>query len=160
MRQARRRPATAKSRIGAVPLHGAEHACRGIIPLVAVRVHMRKRPKQKQKLRSCGFFCARAAGLKSMSAACCDHGQSYCAGSCAQEARVQAQRAASRRYQESRRGRLNHAARTARHHRAMKSQPMGPGRVKTRSDLVVMPCGARIFAFIRSPCAHTPQKSW
>ena len=35
-----------------------------------------------------------------------------------------------------------------------------PGCVKTRSDLVVMPCGARIFAFIRSPCAHTPQKSW
>src|SRR5216683_7652354 len=37
---------------------------------------------------------------------------------------------------------------------------LGPGRVKTRSDLVVMPCGARIFAFIRSPSAHTPQKSW
>jgi hypothetical protein len=37
---------------------------------------------------------------------------------------------------------------------------LGPGCVKTRSDLVVMPTGARIFAFIRSPCAHTPQKSW
>jgi len=36
----------------------------------------------------------------------------------------------------------------------------GPGRVKTRSDLVVMPCGARIFELIRSPCVHTPQKSW
>jgi hypothetical protein len=23
-----------------------------------------------------------------------------------------------------------------------------------------MPCAARIFAFIRSPCAHTAQKSW
>jgi hypothetical protein len=23
-----------------------------------------------------------------------------------------------------------------------------------------MPCAARIFAFIRSPCAHAPQKSW
>jgi len=32
--------------------------------------------------------------------------------------------------------------------------------VKTRSDLVVMPRGARIFASIRSPCVHTPQKSW
>src|SRR5258706_386365 len=37
---------------------------------------------------------------------------------------------------------------------------IGPGSVKTRSDLVVMPTGARIFAFIRSPCAHAPQKSW
>jgi len=36
----------------------------------------------------------------------------------------------------------------------------GPGCVKTRSDLVVMRCRARIFAFIRSPCARTPQKSW
>ena len=36
----------------------------------------------------------------------------------------------------------------------------GPGCVKTRSDLVVMPCGARIFALICPPCAHTPQKSW
>src|ERR1700704_5658478 len=35
-----------------------------------------------------------------------------------------------------------------------------PDGVKTRSDLVVMPCGARIFAFIHSPCAHMPQKSW
>jgi hypothetical protein len=37
---------------------------------------------------------------------------------------------------------------------------IGPGRVKTRSDLVVMPCGARIFAFIRALCARSPQKSW
>jgi Tannase and feruloyl esterase len=36
----------------------------------------------------------------------------------------------------------------------------GPGRVKTGSDLVAKPCGARIPAFIRSPCARTPQKSW
>src|SRR5260370_28437089 len=40
------------------------------------------------------------------------------------------------------------------------SSPLGPGRVKTRSDLVAMPSGARIFAFIRSACPHTPQKSW
>jgi hypothetical protein len=40
------------------------------------------------------------------------------------------------------------------------TEATGPGRVKTRSDLVVMPCAARIFAFFRSPCAHTPQKSW
>jgi hypothetical protein len=37
---------------------------------------------------------------------------------------------------------------------------IAPGRVKIRSDFVVIPCGAQIFAFIRSPCAHTPQKSW
>jgi hypothetical protein len=32
--------------------------------------------------------------------------------------------------------------------------------VKTRSDLIVMPRGARIFASIRSPYPHTGQKSW
>jgi hypothetical protein len=26
--------------------------------------------------------------------------------------------------------------------------------------VIVMPCGGRIFSFIRSPCAHTLQKSW
>lgn len=45
----------------------------------------------------------------------CDRGQIYCAGSCAQEARQHAQRAAGRRYQASRRGRLNHAARAGRY---------------------------------------------
>ena len=35
-----------------------------------------------------------------------------------------------------------------------------PGRVKTKSDLVVIPCGAGIFAFFRSPCGHMPQNSW
>ena len=58
---------TAKSRIGAVPPHGAKHACRGIIPLVAVRVHIRLRAGQTQQQH--GSFCARAAGLKCSSAA-------------------------------------------------------------------------------------------
>ncbi len=45
----------------------------------------------------------------------CDRGQIYCAGSCAQEARRDAQRVAGRRYQMSRRGRLAHAARARRY---------------------------------------------
>lgn len=45
----------------------------------------------------------------------CDRGQIYCAGTCAQEARACAQRAAGQRYQKSFRGRLNHAARAARY---------------------------------------------
>jgi len=45
----------------------------------------------------------------------CDHGQIYCAGTCAQEARQRAQQAAGRRYQATYRGRLNHAARAGRY---------------------------------------------
>src|SRR5258706_12751058 len=37
---------------------------------------------------------------------------------------------------------------------------MGPGCVKTQSDLVVMPRGARISAFFCSPRDHAPQNSW
>ena len=37
---------------------------------------------------------------------------------------------------------------------------MGPGCVKTKSDLVVMPRGARISAFFCFPRDHTPQNSW
>jgi hypothetical protein len=45
----------------------------------------------------------------------CDRGQIYCAGTCAQDARQQSQRAAGRRYQETHRGRMKHAARASRH---------------------------------------------
>jgi len=44
----------------------------------------------------------------------CDRGQIYCRDSCAQEARYHAQRAAGRRYQTSRRGRVAHAVRARR----------------------------------------------
>jgi hypothetical protein len=46
---------------------------------------------------------------------CCDRGQIYCAGDCADRARHHAQRAAGRRYQSSRRGRLAHAVRARRY---------------------------------------------
>jgi hypothetical protein len=46
---------------------------------------------------------------------CCDRGQIYCANDCADRARHNAQRAAGRRYQNSRRGRLAHAVRARRY---------------------------------------------
>jgi hypothetical protein len=59
------------------------------------------------------FLCARCR-VQVLICSCCDRGQIYCAGTCAQEARHQAQRAAGQRYQASRRGRLAHAARSGR----------------------------------------------
>jgi hypothetical protein len=59
------------------------------------------------------FLCVRCHA-QVLVCSCCDRGQIYCAGSCAQEARHQAQRAAGRRYQASRRGRMNHAVRSGR----------------------------------------------
>jgi hypothetical protein len=59
------------------------------------------------------FLCARCRA-QVLVCSCCDRGQIYCAGGCAQEARYQAQRAAGQRYQASRRGRVNHAARSGR----------------------------------------------
>lgn len=46
---------------------------------------------------------------------CCDRGQIYCSPTCAREARHRAQRAASCRYQRSRRGRFAHALRARRY---------------------------------------------
>ena len=60
------------------------------------------------------FVCARCR-LPVVVCSHCDRGQIYCAGTCAQEARQQAQRAAGQRYQTSRCGRLKHAARTSRY---------------------------------------------
>lgn len=47
----------------------------------------------------------------------CDRGQIYCADGCAWEARQGSVRAAGRRYQASRRGRLNHAVRAGQYRR-------------------------------------------
>ena len=65
------------------------------------------------------FLCARCR-VQVLVCSCCDRGQIYCAGGCAQKARHHSQRAAGRRYQASRRGRVNHAAR-ARRWRAQKN---------------------------------------
>jgi hypothetical protein len=63
----------------------------------------------------------------------CDRGQIYCAEGCARKARRHAQREAGRRYQTSRRGRINHAARSRRH-RARKNNVTHQGSAPDRSD--------------------------
>ena len=65
------------------------------------------------------FLCARCR-KPVLICSCCDRGQVYCAGGCAQEARRQAQRAAGACYQASRRGRLAHALRARRYRRRQK----------------------------------------
>ena len=67
----------------------------------------------------------------------CDRGQIYCAQGCAQTARRDAQRAASRRYQKSRRGRVNHAARAGRY-RARQKNVTHQGSPPHRADDLVM----------------------
>jgi len=66
------------------------------------------------------FLCARCRASV-LICSHCDRGQIYCAGSCAQRARSQAQRAAGRRYQASRRGRIAHALRARRYRRRQKN---------------------------------------
>ena len=63
----------------------------------------------------------------------CDRGHMYCIEGCAQQARRQSQREAGRRYQTSRHGRINHAAR-ARRHRARKNNVTHQGSAPTQSD--------------------------
>ena len=63
----------------------------------------------------------------------CDRGHMYCLEGCAREARRHSQRDAGRRYQTSRRGRINHAARSRRH-RVRKNNVTHQGSVPDRSD--------------------------
>ena len=60
------------------------------------------------------FLCARC---RSQVCICsfCDRGQIYCAGTCAKQSRAASVRAAGARYQASRKGRFNHAARSRRY---------------------------------------------
>ena len=82
------------------------------------------------------FLCVRC---KAQVLVCshCDRGQIYCAQGCAQTARRDAQRAAGRRYQASRRGRVNHAARAGRY-RARQNNVTHQGSPPHRSDDLVM----------------------
>jgi hypothetical protein len=66
----------------------------------------------------------------------CDRGQIYCADSCAQDARRQAQREASQRYQTSRRGRLTHAARNRRYRARQKNVTHQGSLLQLRDDVV------------------------
>ena len=63
----------------------------------------------------------------------CDRGHVYCAAGCAGKARRRSQREAGRRYQRSRHGRINHAAR-ARRHRARQNNVTHQGSAPDRSD--------------------------
>jgi hypothetical protein len=66
----------------------------------------------RHEFRSARLFLCAACRTQSLICSCCDRGQIYCAGDCAARARHRALRAAGRRYQSSRRGRLAHADRT------------------------------------------------
>jgi len=81
------------------------------------------------------FLCARCRA-QVLICSCCDRGQIYCAGSCAHEARHHAQRAAGRRYQASRRGRVNHAARAGRYRARQKNVTHQGSPPPPRDDLV------------------------
>ena len=59
------------------------------------------------------FLCARCRN-QVLLCSHCDRGQRYCSSACSRQARAAAQRAAARRYQRSRGGRMAHAARTRR----------------------------------------------
>ena len=82
------------------------------------------------------FLCVRC---KAQVLVCshCDRGQIYCAQDCAQTARRDAQRAAGRRYQASRRGRVNHAARAGRY-RARQNKVTHQGSPPQPADDLVM----------------------
>jgi hypothetical protein len=65
------------------------------------------------------FLCARCR-VQVVICSRCDRGHIYCAG-CARRARGEARRAAGRRYQQSHRGRLSHAARARRYRARQKN---------------------------------------
>ena len=66
------------------------------------------------------FLCARCQA-QVLICSHCDRGQIYCAEGCAQTRAARPKRAAGRRYQTSRRGRVNHASRARRYRRPQKN---------------------------------------
>ncbi|WPL10374.1 hypothetical protein Thiosp_03859 [Thiorhodovibrio litoralis] len=79
------------------------------------------------------FLCARCRQQVVLCSRC-DRGNRYCGPTCAQRARHDAQRAAARRYQSSRRGRHTHAARQARYRRRQREKVTHQGSPPRPSD--------------------------
>lgn len=88
----------------------------------------------------------------------CDRGQIYCAGTCAQDARQQAQQAAGRRYQETHRGRMKHAARASRHRARQKIVTHQGSPLQPRDDVVPLDAGALDAAVTTSKPAVTASR--
>jgi hypothetical protein len=89
-------------------MHGHYPGNRGVRPLGVCGSERRDAPPARL------FLCADCRA-QAVICSCCDRGQVYCAGDCAQRARRRKQDAAGRRYQTSRRGRLAHAERARRY---------------------------------------------
>lgn len=92
------------------------------------------------------FVCARCRAPV-LVCSHCDRGQIYCAAGCAATARRQSQREAGRRYQDSRPGRVNHAARTRRWRQRKAALAMSPMSWATS----VAPCAAQSVTHQGSP---------
>ena len=75
-----------------------------------VRPHPSGSPDRIEETPARFFLCGRCRAQVLICSGC-DRGQIYCAEGCARQARHSAQRAAGRRYQTSRRGRIAHALR-------------------------------------------------
>ncbi len=62
----------------------------------------------------------------------CDHGQRYCAGNCRHKARSESQKRASEKYQSTRMGRFNNAARQHQFRQRQQQKVTHQGSVKNR----------------------------
>ena len=100
-------------------------------------------PREREPSSARLFLCARCRA-QVLVCSHCDRGQIYCAQGCGQTARREAQRAAGRRYQASRRGRLNHAARASRYRARQKNVTHQGSLPPVTNDLVAV--GASVSA--------------
>lgn len=100
------------------------------------------------------FLCV-ACRTSCIICSCCDRGNIYCAGDCARAARRQARIEAGRRYQTSRSGRLNHAAR-ARRYRTRQKKVTHHGSPATADDGPMPPASTQSAETDASPAGLLP----
>lgn len=108
-----------------------------VFPYLAVIVHPHVRPVGR--VDSFRFVVCDRADCRQVFFLCrrCDRGDRYCSRACAHQARHATLRAASRRYQQSRRGRGQHAARQAHYRRRRAPRE----KVTHQTSHAPRPCG-------------------
>jgi hypothetical protein len=107
--------------------------------------------------RSARLFVCAGGRTQALICGRCDRGQIYCAGECARRARRRTQRAAGRRYQTSRRGRLAHAVR-ARRYRARRKNVTHQGSPRPSPD-DPLPPGSLAIASEATASGERPRRS-
>ena len=114
------------------------------------------------------YYCLRCT-VQVVICSHCDRGQIYCSSDCSNAARLQSVRAAERRYQDSSRGKMNHALRQRRYRARLKEKVTDQGSsllsrnallTSVENETEIEDADHRELSLSCCCCCQNPVSSW